>query len=218
MKNTLYVIGDSFSAKYNHNVNIDSNYNRYRIYKGGELPKTWSELLSEELNLNLVNLASGGNSNGQIIDDFCKISTEISKNDLLFIGWTDTMRFRLYSEINKTFVKTNLNDWDEYLPNISKNTIEEIRLNRSDDYWTNEIYSWENVIKRLSKLVGFKLYIWSFFTQFPDYNILQTLLDMGATRISEETNGLINDNHFGEKGHQIQFEYFIDKIKNPKLI
>jgi hypothetical protein len=218
MKKTLYVIGDSFSAKYYYNDTPVDNYNQYRIYKGGELPKTWSELLAEKLGYNLVNLAVGGNSNSQIIDDFCKISTEISSKDMLFIGWTDTMRFRLYSEINKNFVKTNPNGWSEMLPNISENTINEIRINRSNDYWTNEVYSWERVIKRLAKLVGFDLHIWSFFLQFPEYNIFPTLLNLGATRISEETNGLINDNHFGEKGHQVQFEYFINKIKTPKLI
>jgi hypothetical protein len=218
MKNTLYVVGDSFSAKYKYDENIDSAYNRYRIFKGGTLPKTWSELLADELNLNLVNLAVGGNSNYQIMDDFCKISKVISKNDLLFVGWTDTMRFRLYSEKSKQFIKVNLNGWDEYLPNVSPDTIKEMTVNRSDDYWTNEIYSWENVIYRLSNVIGFKLNIWSFFEQFHNHNILQVLLKNGATRLFEETNGEITDAHFGEKGHQIQFEYFLNNIKNPKLI
>jgi hypothetical protein len=218
MKNTLYVIGDSFSAKYYCKPNDNTTYDHYRIYKGGTLPKTWSELLADELNLNLVNFAVGGNSNYQIIDDFCKVAKTISKNDMLFIGWTDTMRFRLYSEVSKNFVKTNLNGYDEYLPNISPNTINEITINRSDNYWTNEIYSWEIVIKRLSMLIGFKLHIWSFFDQFPEYNIFPTLLNSGATRIFEETNNEIKDAHFGEKGHQVQFEHFINVIKNPKLI
>lgn len=208
MKNTLYVIGDSFSAKYH-----PETYEDYRIYKGGTLPKTWSELLADELDLNLVNFAVAGNSNHQIIDDFCRVTKTISQNDILFIGWTDTMRFRLYSEVTKNFVKTNLNGYDEYLPNISSNTINEIRINRSDDYWTNEIYSWEIVIKRLSDLIGFKLHIWSFFEQFPEYNIFPTLLNSGATRIFEETDNEIKDAHFGEKGHQLQFEHFINVIK-----
>lgn len=220
MKNTLYVIGDSFSALYfDKNIIIpNTTYVLYKTYKGDVMPKTWSELLSEKLNLDLVNYATGGNSNSQIFEDFCKVAKVIKKNDLLFIGWTDTMRFRLYSEISDMFVKTNLNGWDEYLPNISKITIDEITANRSNDHWVTEIRYWEIVIKRLSNLIGFKTHIWSFFEQHSDYNILPLLLKSGATRIFEETNNEIKDAHFGEKGHQVQFEYFLNKIKNPKLL
>ena len=219
MKNRLYVIGDSFSAKYYSNNNqIGDRYREYRDFKGGVLPKTWSELLADELNLELVNLAEGGASNYQIFDGFCEVSQSINKKDILFVGWTDTMRFRFYSDYTKRFEKASLQTEKDRLPNISQKTIDEIIVNRSNDYWTSEVYNWMKVINRMSKVIGFEVHYWSFFGQFPEFNIFPTLLNMGATRIFEETNDLVKDAHFGEKGHQVQFEFFLNKLKTKKLI
>lgn len=218
MKNKLYVLGDSFSALYFTQPDIDSPYERYRKYRGGTLPKTWSELLSEEIDFPLVNLAEAGSSNYQIWDTFCEISQKIERGDYLFIGWTDTMRFRMYSEKTKKFEKSNILTDRHLFNDISENTINEMVANRANDYWTIEIYNWEKIIRRMSEIIGFTYYPWSFFNQFPDYNILPTLFNLGATRIAEETNGEVNDMHLGEIGHQIQSKYFLDKIKNSKIV
>jgi hypothetical protein len=39
-------------------------------------------------------------------------------------------------------------------------------------------------------------------------NLREHLISIGAEDITTETNGLLNDEHFGEKGHFIQSEYF----------
>jgi hypothetical protein len=77
------------------------------------------------------------------------------------------------------------------------------------------------LINHLSKLVKFRLYYWSFFIEFPEFYIINNLLNLGAQYISHETNGTVEDSHFGEVGHQVQAEYFKDiilKKKSPKLI
>lgn len=215
MNRKLYVIGDSFSNLYSYDPNTDSPYIRYKNFRGGNLPYTWSELLSKKIGYQLINLSVAGASNYEIFDQFCDVSQTIKKDDLLFIGWTDTMRFRLYSDKTNRFEKINIKgDRKLHFSNISENTFNEILVNRSHIYWVTEISKWELVINKLSELIGFEYHIWTFFYDYSDYNILPTLISRGATIIKDETNGLIDDLHFAEMGHIVQSEYFFEKLKN----
>ena len=58
-KRTLWVFGDSFSDIFRdwvtHNGD-ESSYIKYRKYRGGEYPKTWSEILSDAMSYNLKNI------------------------------------------------------------------------------------------------------------------------------------------------------------------
>lgn len=214
----LYVFGCSYSAAYEHKNIGGPSIKEYYDFRGGNFPITWSELLANDLNLELVNTAKWGADNYEIFEKFCKKSAEFEENDIVLIGWTDVNRFRLYNQKYKSLRSVNiwttsLNDYE----NISQQTINEIIVNRSNELWIDEIRSWMLIINELSKKTKFIVYHWSFFNDMMEFNILNVLLESGAEFITEETNGLINNAHMGEKGHIRQFEYFKNLITNRTL-
>jgi len=212
----LYVFGCSYSALHNIHLLNDPSLKRYYEYRGGTFPPVWSEILAEKLGLELVNTAEWGLDNYSIFENFCKLSDQINSEDVVIIGWSQTFRFRLYSEtLNRL---SSLNVWktneNHQFSNISQQTIDEVLVNRDNSLWVDEVYNWMNIINRLSKLVNFKLLHWSFFTEFPKMYLINKLLDLGAEYITHETNGEVNNEHFGEIGHQVQAEYFKNIILN----
>lgn len=214
----LYVFGCSYSAVHNMHLLNNPSMKKYYEFRGGNFPPTWSELLAKKTGLELVNLAEWGSDNYTIFERFCDISDKITSNDVVIIGWSQTLRYRLYSESLKSL--SSLNVWDinknENFSDISKQTINEILINRDNQLWVNEVYNWIKLIKQLSNLNGFKLYNWSFFPEFPEMYIIDDVLEFGAKYISHETKGYVDDQHFGEIGHQVQaqhFENIINKIK-----
>ena len=212
----LYVFGCSYSALHNIHLLNDPSLKRYYEYREGTFPPVWSEILAEKLGLELVNTAEWGLDNYSIFENFCKLSDQINSEDVVIIGWSQTFRFRLYSEtLNRL---SSLNVWktneNHQFSNISQQTIDEVLVNRDNSLWVDEVYNWMNIINRLSKLVNFKLLHWSFFTEFPKMYLINKLLDLGAEYITHETNGEVNNEHFGEIGHQVQAEYFKNIILN----
>jgi hypothetical protein len=216
----LYIFGCSFSAKYDNNTLNDLSIKRYYDYRGQNFPLTWSELLANNLKLNLINTARWGANNYEIFENFCNKSSVITKDDIVLIGWTGINRFRLHSELFNQL--TTINVWGKIdntvFPNISQNTIDEILANRDNTTWVNEIRSYMNLIDSFSNVVGFKTIHWSLFDYIPEISILNTLLNLGAEYITHETNGEIINEHMGEIGHQKQAKYFEDIISNKQKI
>ena len=74
----------------------------------------------------------------------------------------------------------------------------------------------------MAKTIGFKVYYWTFDVKIhkPYYiggdipNLYEYLKTIGAETIAVETNNHLNDNQFGEKGQQIQYEYFLKHIND----
>ena len=93
--NKLWTFGCSFTAEYNPIDGIffpfENQYDKYRKYRGGTLPKVWVDLLAERIGYKPYNCAIGGSSNNkifnQIVDDVKNGIT--TKNDLVVvsIGW-----------------------------------------------------------------------------------------------------------------------------------
>jgi hypothetical protein len=85
---TLWTFGDSFTE--GHGCRTEDEY--YKNYsKTGD--KIWPVLLSELLNVNLVNCGVGGYSNDMIFDSIIDNWLKIKKNDYVFIGLTYSHRF-----------------------------------------------------------------------------------------------------------------------------
>lgn len=213
MMNKLFVFGDSYSAHYNL---INKYFVDYVNFLNGEpLPEIWPVLLSKKLNLKLENTGIGGYCNYSIFQDFSINSHKINENDTVVIGWSFLERFRLFDEKNAKFINfvPQFKD-NRVFENLTKNTIEEIFYNRSHDYWVNEVRSWENLILRLQKLINFKLIIWSFDDRLSNEkkNLHFTFSEMGGETIKEETKGVVDDGHYGKKGHIVQNKYFYEKI------
>jgi hypothetical protein len=120
---------------------------------------------------------------------------------------------------------------------IDENTLNDILINRTHKLYIEQIYDFEKVIEALSKYIGFKLYFWSADNQiiYPnekinrqakyiaseyvkkDETIFNEVFRRNGKRIFEETDGKIDDNHFGESAHRILSEIFYSHIKE-KLI
>jgi hypothetical protein len=221
--NKLWVFGDNNSAIFGKTK--ERRFKYYKEYRGGVFPKSWSELLSNQLNFELKNMAVFGQSNYDIFDMFCKCAEQIQKDDIVIIGWGYVQRFRLVDETTNSFVTIRPNQFkSEHINNpallngIDINVVNSILNNRTNTEWITEIYGWENVINLLSKYIGFKIVYWTFDTTLNKSYYISTnnfrmdLLQMGAEDITLETNGKLIDDNFGEKGQIIQFNYFLNHI------
>ena len=202
MSQKLYIFGDSFSAGFS----FESNWTNPYVNWKGYTPKGFGEIISQKLNLELINLADNASDNYSILQKFCDNVKNIKKNDLVIIGWSSPLRFRLVS-----------NDWITILPNydkfstkeidktkISESTLIEILLNRDDVRYCNEVNSWIKLLNNLDK----NIIHWTPFDQRLDCMFLSKF-----ETIVTETNGELNDWHFSENGHLQLSDLFISKFK-----
>lgn len=221
--NKLWIFGDNNSAIFGRTK--ERRFKYYKEYRNGIFPKTWSELLSNELNLELKNMAVSGQSNYDIFDMFCKCVEQIKKDDIIIIGWGYIQRFRLVDETTNQFITIRPNQFkSEHIDNpallngINIDVVNSILNNRKNTQWINEIYNWEMIINLLSNYVGFKIIYWTFDTSLnrPYYistnDFRNDLIKKGAEDITWETNRKLIDDNFGEKGHFIQFQYFLNNM------
>lgn len=189
---TLWVFGDSFSVDFENNNIL--NFIRYRDIKG-YYPKTWGKILSEDLNFAYQNHAEGGVDNHTILESFCDHIRDIKPGDVVFVGWSPKERMRLVNGDGKwRFI--NANSPHNLFPDISEENLQRLLANRIDkngarDVIEKEIKSWENMIRYTMK--DMTLHIWEWYDQSVWGKNYQT--------IRQETNGLINDDHWGEQGH-----------------
>jgi hypothetical protein len=241
---TLWTFGCSFTAEY-YPVGENfarSYYDDYKDWRGGTLPDIWPTILGNKLNLKVENKAFGGDSNYAILNQFLNVVDLIKENDIVIFGWTNVVRFQAanpksYDGFNQ--ILPSMIDYPD--TGLSKKSIEEILINRSDSIWLTEVLNWIKFINLYCDKMKINIFHWS-----SDENILNCknvdindkryitppcedeeqnhhlLLGYlsepfwyGGKRIAkliEETDGLIPDCHFGEHGHRIQAEYFYKHI------
>jgi len=212
--NTLHTFGCSYTAYFESSGKLDQ-YMKYKEYRGGNYPKIWPELLSEKLNLNLNNTARGGASNYEIFQIFCDNVKKFRKGDVVVVGWSHRERFRLVNQLDGTFRGIGPH-FTIPLSHVTDNTINEILDNRSHVKWADEIHSWEKVIYRLCNSLKIKVVIWSFdYILYKSINLDYDLREIGAETIFTETGGKVEDNvHYGEQGHKVQCDYFLQLLNN----
>jgi hypothetical protein len=217
--NRLWVFGDNSSCIFGKTK--ERRFEYYKKHRNDNFPISWSELLSNKLDLKLNNYAIEGQSNYDIFEWFCKVSNRFQKNDIVLIGWSNVENYRLFDEYTESYVSIRPNaikqsNNTKFLNGITLNTINEVSNNRSNKNSIEEISNWEILIDDYCKLKECKVLYWSFDKRLnkPNYiggehiSLRDHLISIGAEDITMETNGLLNDDHFGEKGHFIQSEYF----------
>jgi len=223
--NNLWIFGDNNSAVFGKTK--ERRFKYYKEYRNGVFPKTWSELLSKELGLELKNMAVSGQSNYDIFDMFCRCTEQIKKDDIVMIGWGYVQRFRLVDETTNGFITIRPNQFKpEHIDNpallngVNIDVVNSILNNRTNTQWVNEVYNWETIINLLSNYIGFKIIYWTFDISLNRTYYISTndfrndLIKRGAEDITWETNGKLIDDNFGEKGHLVQFKYFLNHINN----
>lgn len=202
----LWIFGDSFSAS-----NYGNNLERWRIEYArwkGHTTKVWPEFLNETLKLKIHNLSISATDNYTIFDTIIDNIDKIEEDDVVIIGWSSTLRFRIVDKSN-TFnsirpssnsKKSTLNSLYEY-KNISLNTINEILVNRDNSLYEYELNRYIRLINLYLKDV--KILHWCpFQNQHPFLNVTRVDNIGEIETIAQETVGEINDYHYSENGHK----------------
>ena len=212
----LWVFGDSFSATNDRPV-LEGWRLDYAKWKG-YVPKVFSDFLSDKLGASARNMGVSGADNYTIIDTIIDSLNKINPEDIILIGWSSTIRFRVASKNNSflTIRPNNLNNQStikdtSYLTDVCVDCLSEIVVNRNDQIYIDEI---NRYIKLVNHMYPNNVVIhWSPFKQETE-GMYVTPIEPKIERITEETNGLFYDQHFSEFGHQQISDYFYELIKN----
>jgi hypothetical protein len=203
-KKNLWVFGDSFSVPFKK----IENEHPYVPYKG-YCPKIYSDIISEDLDLNLMDMSMGGCSNQSILHTFIKNIDNIKYDDVVIVGWTQPIRFRIGSKHNNFYdVIIAVAPYMEEFIDMSIDSLNEITINRStySIYW-DELTDYVNIINKSLKTKFVYHWTWVSPTDKINSNIYEKqfynlLLPFKKYKtVREETNGDVDDFHYGEVGH-----------------
>lgn len=201
---TLWVFGDSFSASYT----LETSWSRSYIKWKGYQPKVFGDYVSENINYDFINKALMGSDNYTILEQFCDSYPLFKDDDVVIIGWTSYYRFRVVTDADQwLFLHPQHENVLSGVKNISKQTVEEIIVNRSNKKYLDELNIWIKFIDNIKTKT--KIIQWSPFELGINVNILN-----GYECVTRETNFEIVDGHFSENGHREIANIFLDKIKN----
>lgn len=207
---TVWTFGDSMTEQYNGKDEWSKQYIDWKGYT----PKVYGNFVSEMLGYDLKNLGKAGCDNYTIFETFCKAYPHIQNGDVIIIGWTSIARFRMvnkYGEWNtlNPHYKNQMHNF-EYL---SKNTIDEIFLNRDNHKYLEEVNNWIDYIN--ITCINKKVVHWDTIKGQGELNAFH-FFEM--ERINTETNNLIDDLHFSENGHQQMSLKLLEIIMNKNGI
>lgn len=213
----LWVFGDSFSATNDRPV-LEEWRLDYVKWKG-YVPKVFSDFLSNKLNISSRNMGVSGADNYTIIDTIIDSLGKINSDDIIIIGWSSTIRFRIASKNNNflTIRPNNLNNSKStindttYLTDVCVDCLNEVIVNRNNQIYIDEI---NRYIKLINHMYPNNTVVhWSPFKQETE-GMYVTPIQFKIERINEETNGEMLDIHFSENGHEQMSNYLYDLIKN----
>ena len=199
----LWTFGDSFSCSFSENHPHCKNYREFKGYT----PKIYSEIISDELKIELINCSKCADSNYGIIHRFIQEVDKISDEDIVFIQFSSLYRFRL---VNKKGEFETVFSWDYSFSNFeeNENTLKEIGINRLSEKYEEEIDDWIKIIQLILK--NNTIVFWTPFIEssknknmLPFYNF---------TDIFNEPNSKLKDSHYGEIGHLQLADYIMKKI------
>lgn len=241
--NKLYTFGCSFTEDFDPFM-VFPNTTRYKYvmeYHNGIIPKSWPQIMAEELDMELKNysgiggfsneMGDEGNCNFSIFNNLCQASVDFKKGDMVIIEWTFMERFK--------WVDFDGNKMITILPkqipeNLNKDVIENILLNRTHKMWIEELFKYQILINKLSESIGFDVYYWTIDNRivqnkfvtirkdkrwllsnklYPNEDYSFIVKKNGGLRIVDETNGLINDGHMASSGHKVLADLFLKYIK-----
>jgi len=224
MKNKLWIFGDSFSTIWERMGGLCDRYKEYKGYT----PKIFSHYLSTMLDMKIEQKGIGGADNFTIFDTIIHNLNDnyIHSGDIVIIGWSSPTRFRV--ERNNEWVtlhnpQPNNGPTPDKIKNnqhkfIDINTIQQILVNRTHSLYWDEVINWSRLLKIAFELKGIKVIFWSPFVLGTDMNLKKQLLpkdwyiNTSLNRLKEDTNGVIDDQHFSEEAHQKLAEILYKKI------
>lgn len=205
----LWIFGDSFSVPFER----VKNEHPYVPYKGHNV-KIFSELICEKLNINLMDQSNGGSSNYDIFHTFIKNLDNIKNDDIIIFGWTQIIRFRIASKINDFYdVIIAVVEHMKQLIDVPSESLYDITLNRSkNSIYFDELCDYIKIIKQSKPNCKILNWTWvePIFNDEYEKNFYNLLIPyVKYKNIKEETNGDVNDFHYGEVAHQNLYEDLI---------
>lgn len=210
---TVWTFGDSFTERYSSTYKWSKDYIEWKGYS----PKVYGNFVSETLNCNLQNMGKASSDNYTIFETFCNKYSSINDNDVIIIGWSSYLRFRIVNKWNawETIIP-NFNTYLENFESISNDTLNEMLLNREKPRYINEL---NNFIEFINTICSNKKVIhWTpFVDNFTKSKVrLNCFFFPHMEKIDTETNGELNDSHFSEMGHQKLASELVEIILNNK--
>lgn len=207
----LYVFGDSFTKGCGC-LYGEEYYIKYKKDKD----KIWCEILSDELNIELVNKGVGLNSNDKIIDSVIREFDSFNESDIILIQKTFSHRFDIPNLNNDMLITISPNP-ENLLINFynngsnffySKSEIEHLEYVSVlfDSYLFIERQNLRfDFLKKMILNKNIKCFIWDINNYFH--------LD----RIIDDTKGKIVDYHWSFNGHKEISIEFCELIKNNNI-
>jgi len=190
---TLWVFGDSFSSKFNHELNLpwSSEYIKYL----GFIPPIYVDEISNSLKCNVKNISYPGISNYDIIDLISINYEQIKDDDIVIIGWTSPTRWRYVDNSNNWKVVGSFNK-DNGNNTLLESTIDEISFNRTNNLYKDEVVHRSKIVKYSLSWPNRFVFQWSWYNyEYQNINYIR------GERITDETRGRIGDNHFSRNTH-----------------
>jgi hypothetical protein len=203
----LYIFGDSFSGR-----NGILPYQEYFVkYTKNEDDLDWATLVSQELNLNLINLAFGGISNDKIIDSIIENFDKISKNDIIILGKTFYHRFDIPNINDSKLITIAPNPSNLLSTEYGKMEIESLSyvstLMESKFFKERQELRFSFLKKMFMRNDVVNFFTWDVTTMWNKFETIWT-----------ETNGEILDHHWSYKGHKDFAKYILNKVNNGNII
>jgi hypothetical protein len=200
----IHVFGDSFSEDYKHTFKDDESYVwRYIDYLGRDM-KLYCDLLSEHLNQPITNHSIGGICNEHIFMLFMENYSKIKPDDIIIFGWSEIYRFLVPYEMKKGEYSWRSN----IFPNnfLSQRTNEEMLVMMDIKIYREKQMA---TIKFIEEILPNNTTInWTWCTIPRQF----------TSTIKKETNGLIDDFHYGEEGHKILFNKIKEQLEVTKRV
>ena len=211
----LWVFGDSFTAGNGCLANEE-----YPLkYKLASEHLIWPEILTKNLNLELVNKGMGLYSNDKIIDSIIEVFNNIQHNDVVIIQKSFVHRFDIPNEIDNVLLTIAPNskhmlNWYSNNTNMKKRynkfemkAIEYIAVTMDNKLIQERQNKRFNFLEKLIKNKEVKkCFVWDIIEAIqPDNLKYETIF--------KATNGKINDGHWSYKGHKDFAEYIIEQIE-----
>ena len=217
--NKVWAFGDSMTAPL-------GNVGPYYDWLGRE-GRTYCDFVAERFGMQSVNKGKSGSSPNQIFDDFLLNHKQINAGDILIIGWSPIMRYRMLAEDKNSKVvlwrQIVANGWNGGAQNecidgthITKEVAEHIILNRHTfcNSYSEEVNRWVSFIKEWGNLKDVKVIIWNWCSDNfgGAHSIVTDIPIRTRTDMSIESNGIVQDGHYGETGHKELADEIIDYI------
>jgi hypothetical protein len=212
-KNKVWFFGDSFTQ--NLAVKSDGNYQRYKQKK----MKTWTESVSHFLNMDEIIVAKGGESSQSIYFSVINNFNNFKSGDWVIATNSPYVR-TVGVDFEKKIISTFNNEQIVNVINTDKGSditcglpIDEKNIKTLIDYVYTFILPYEDVwndywvqnfnnLKFILKEKNVNYIFW-------DYKLWSEF-----SSITEETDGKVIDDHWGEDGNRDFSEYIINRIKN----